>query len=147
MATNRSRRLRKKLRIDHMLADLPSLIEGTMEGAQRTTDIVNGLKRFSAMDPDARASVGIKALSKRAKSIELWPRTSGFSATGAIPGIWLREGEVKGETRLVLPSLTFDLRESLEFINEGQRYLLTPIDLEESGNNYEIGRYRESVLE
>ena len=54
---------------------------------------------------------------------------------------------MKGETRLVLPSLTFDLRESLEFINEGQRYLLTPIDLEESGNNYEIGRYRESVLE
>jgi hypothetical protein len=65
----------------------------------------------------------------------------------AIPGIWLREGEVKGETRLVLPSLTFDLRESLEFINEGRRYLLTPIDLEESGSNYEIGRYRESVLD
>ena len=61
--------------------------------------------------------------------------------------IWLREGEVKGETRLVLPSLSFNVRESLEFINEGQRYLLTPIDLEESGSNYEIGRYRESVLE
>ena len=108
---------------------------------------VLGVVRRYNKESDARASVGIKALSKRAKSIELWPRTSGFSATGAIPGIWLREGEVKGETRLVLPSLTFDLRESLEFINEGQRYLLTPIDLEESGNNYEIGRYRESVLE
>jgi hypothetical protein len=36
------------------------------------------------------------------------------------------------------------VRESLEFINEGKRYLLTPIDLEESGSNYEIGRYRES---
>ena len=108
---------------------------------------VLGVVRRYNKESDSRASVGIKALSKRAKSIELWPRTSGFSATGAIPGIWLREGEVKGETRLVLPSLTFDLRESLEFINEGQRYLLTPIDLEESGNNYEIGRYRESVLE
>ena len=58
--------LRKKLRIDHMLADLPSLIEGTMEGAQRTTDIVNGLKRFSAMDPDARASVDLAEVAERA---------------------------------------------------------------------------------
>ena len=43
--------------------------------------------------------------------------------------------------------LTFDLRESLEFISEDKRYLLTPIDLEESGSNYEIGRYRESSLD
>ena len=42
--------LRRELRIDHILADLPSLIEGTLEGAMRTTDIVNGLKRFSAVD-------------------------------------------------------------------------------------------------
>jgi two-component system sensor histidine kinase HupT/HoxJ len=39
--------LRKDLRIDHLMQDLPSLMEGTIEGAQRTTDIVNGLKRFS----------------------------------------------------------------------------------------------------
>ena len=42
--------LRRRLRIDHLLADLPSLMEGTLEGAQRTADIVQGLKRFSAMD-------------------------------------------------------------------------------------------------
>ncbi|MDC8786127.1 sensor histidine kinase [Roseateles koreensis] len=51
--------LRVKLRIDHLLADLPSLIEGTLEGAQRTTDIVGSLKRFSAMDRDARAPVAL----------------------------------------------------------------------------------------
>lgn len=39
--------LRKELRIDAMTVDLPSLMEGTLEGAQRTTEIVNGLKRFS----------------------------------------------------------------------------------------------------
>ena len=108
---------------------------------------VLGVVRRYNKASDTQASVGIKALSKRAKSVELWPRASGVSATGAIPGIWLREGEVKGETRLVLPSLTFDLRESLEFISEDKRYLLTPIDLEESGSNYEIGRYRESLLD
>lgn len=51
--------MRKKLRIEHLLADLPSLIEGTLEGAQRTADIVHGLKRFSAMDPEERAPVNL----------------------------------------------------------------------------------------
>jgi two-component system, NtrC family, sensor histidine kinase HupT/HoxJ len=42
--------LRQSLRIDRLLADLPPLIEGTIEGAERTRDIVDGLKRFSALD-------------------------------------------------------------------------------------------------
>lgn len=42
--------LRRKLRIDHILSDLPSLLDGTIEGAERTRDIVDGLKRFSAAD-------------------------------------------------------------------------------------------------
>jgi two-component system sensor histidine kinase HupT/HoxJ len=51
--------MRQKLRIEHLLADLPSLIEGTLEGAQRTADIVHGLKRFSAMDPEERKPVNL----------------------------------------------------------------------------------------
>lgn len=58
--------VREKLRIDHILEDLPSLIEGTLEGAQRTTDIVNGLKQFSAMDPEVRALVDLNEVIKRA---------------------------------------------------------------------------------
>jgi two-component system sensor histidine kinase HupT/HoxJ len=47
---------RAELRIDHVLADLAPLIDGTIEGAERTRDIVDGLKRFSAVDrePDRR---------------------------------------------------------------------------------------------
>ena len=44
--------LRRELRIDHLLGDLPQLIEGTVEGAERTRDIVDSLKRFSAVDRD-----------------------------------------------------------------------------------------------
>jgi two-component system sensor histidine kinase HupT/HoxJ len=55
-----------QLRIDHLLADLPSLMQGTLEGAQRTADIVNGLKRFSAMDPEERAPVDLNAVIERA---------------------------------------------------------------------------------
>lgn len=58
--------LRTTLRIEHLLKDLPSLIEGTMEGAQRTADIVNGLKRFSAVDPEGRTAVDLNVVIRRA---------------------------------------------------------------------------------
>ena len=40
--------MRNELRIDRLLEDLPSLIDGMLEGAERTRDIVDALKRFSA---------------------------------------------------------------------------------------------------
>ena len=58
--------LRQQLRIEHLLADLPSLIEGTLEGAQRTADIVHGLKRFSAMDTEERTPVNLVEVIDRA---------------------------------------------------------------------------------
>lgn len=42
--------LRENLHIDRMLEDLGPLIEGTLEGAERTRDIVQDLRRFSAVD-------------------------------------------------------------------------------------------------
>ncbi|HSV71445.1 MAG TPA: ATP-binding protein [Methylibium sp.] len=58
--------LRRSLRIDHLLGDLPSLIEGTLEGATRTADIVQGLRRFSAVDREERARVDVNAVVERA---------------------------------------------------------------------------------
>jgi two-component system, NtrC family, sensor histidine kinase HupT/HoxJ len=58
--------MRQEGRLDHLLADLPSLIDGTLEGAQRTTDIVNGLKRFSAVDREEKASVNLNSVVDRA---------------------------------------------------------------------------------
>ncbi|MCK6426694.1 MAG: ATP-binding protein [Burkholderiaceae bacterium] len=58
--------LRRQLRIDHLLADLPSLMEGTLEGAQRTADIVDGLKRFSAQDRGELAPVELNGVIERA---------------------------------------------------------------------------------
>ncbi|MGS5090075.1 ATP-binding protein [Hydrogenophaga sp. A37] len=58
--------LRQKLRIEHLMGDLPSLIEGTLEGAQRTADIVHGLKRFSAMDSEERVPVNLVEVIERA---------------------------------------------------------------------------------
>ncbi len=44
--------LRAELRIDRVIEDLRPLIDGTIEGAERTRAIVDGLKRFSAVDRD-----------------------------------------------------------------------------------------------
>ena len=106
--------------------------------------VLGVVRRFS-QEAEGHAHVGIKALSRQARSVELRPRSSGFSTTGAIPGICLLEGDESGEIRLAMPLGSFDVRESLEFIDGGKRYLLSPIELETSGSNYEIGRYRQSA--
>lgn len=58
--------LRAELRIDRILGDLPLLIEGTIEGAERTRDIVDGLKRFSAIDRDENRPFDLKDVVERA---------------------------------------------------------------------------------
>jgi len=64
--------LAQKLRIEHILQDLPSLMDGTIEGAQRTASIVDGLKRFSVLDGEERESVAISSIVERAIH---WVRT------------------------------------------------------------------------
>jgi two-component system sensor histidine kinase HupT/HoxJ len=58
--------LREELRIQHIVHDLPSLMDGTIEGAQRTADIVSGLKRFSAVVREEVAPVELNAVVDRA---------------------------------------------------------------------------------
>lgn len=58
--------LRGELRIDRILADLPSLIEGTVEGAERTRDVVDGLKRFSATNRDETLTFDLVPVIERA---------------------------------------------------------------------------------
>lgn len=40
-------RLRRELRVDALLADVPDLVAGTLEGAERVTEIVKSLRRMS----------------------------------------------------------------------------------------------------
>ena len=58
--------LRRELRIDQLLGDLPSLIEGTLEGASRTAEIVQGLRRFSAIDHEQRVRVDVNEVVEQA---------------------------------------------------------------------------------
>ncbi|MEW5834394.1 MAG: sensor histidine kinase [Pseudomonadota bacterium] len=58
--------LRQELRIDQLRGDLPSLIEGTLEGASRTAEIVQGLRRFSAIDREHRVRVDVNEVVEQA---------------------------------------------------------------------------------
>lgn len=57
--------LRQELRIDRILADMPHLIDGMIEGAERTRDIVDALKRFSAVDKMIPEQVNINEVVER----------------------------------------------------------------------------------
>jgi two-component system sensor histidine kinase HupT/HoxJ len=58
--------MRRELRIDRIVEDLPALMDGTLEGARRTADIVNGLKRFSAMDREEFSTLDLQLVVERA---------------------------------------------------------------------------------
>ena len=57
--------LRGRLRIDRLLEDMQPLIDGTIEGAERTRDIVAGLKRFSAADRGEQAVFNLAEVLER----------------------------------------------------------------------------------
>ncbi|MFZ5559011.1 MAG: ATP-binding protein [Pseudomonadota bacterium] len=59
-------RLRARLRIDRIRGDLEPLIDGTVEGAERTRDIVDALKRFSAVDRDEEQVFDLAEVVERA---------------------------------------------------------------------------------
>ncbi len=58
--------LRMELRIDRILEDMEPLLDGMIEGAERTSDIVDGLKRFSAVDRQADESFNLTEVVQRA---------------------------------------------------------------------------------
>ena len=107
---------------------------------------VLGVVRRRGLDAEARAHIGIQTLSRQAKSVELRPRVSGFSAAEAVPAIWLRNDDASEKIRLVLPPGGFDVRQPLELVHEDRRYLITPSEHEESGEGFEIARYRGQTI-
>jgi two-component system sensor histidine kinase HupT/HoxJ len=77
--------LREELRIDHILQDLKPLMEGTIEGAERTRDIVDALKRFSTADRDESRRFELLGVVERAVH---WVRKAGsdrFQVVLSIP--------------------------------------------------------------
>lgn len=54
--------LRKDLKIDRILGDIGSLIDGTLEGAERVSEIVQDLRRFSGNQKEGQHSFALEPL-------------------------------------------------------------------------------------
>jgi len=107
-----------------------------------------GIIRRYRRDSELEARVGIQTLAMQVVSVELKPRTaSSYAAAAGIPGLLIRDGNAEGEVRVVLPPISFDLRESLEYIQDGRTFLLSPVALAEQTADYEVARYRLRVVD
>lgn len=85
-------RLYQELRMERLLQDLPSLIEGMVEGAERTRDIVDSLKRFSAAGRNEMLPFELGAVLQRAVYWVTKTASQHFKVTLELPG----ELRVKG---------------------------------------------------
>jgi two-component system sensor histidine kinase HupT/HoxJ len=96
--------LRAQLRIDRIIQDLQPLIEGTVEGAERTRDIVDGLKRFSALDREEPRRFDLVAVVERAVHWVGKSTSAAFRVQVSLPpALWV-EGS-PGQIQQVLMNL------------------------------------------
>lgn len=77
--------LRAELRIDRILDDLTPLLDGMREGAERTRDIVDGLKRFSAIDRRVDEAFDLTEVVSRAVRWVTRSGSQGFSVKVDLP--------------------------------------------------------------
>src|SRR5574343_1202089 len=77
--------MREELRIDLVLADMPHLIDGMIEGAERTRDIVDALKRFSAVDKMTPEQVSLNEVVERSVRWVVQSASAKFAADVDLP--------------------------------------------------------------
>ncbi|MFK5984976.1 MAG: ATP-binding protein [Pseudomonadota bacterium] len=58
--------LRKELKIDRMIGDMDSLIDGTLEGTERISDIVQDLRRYSSCKKEASIAFDLPSVIEKA---------------------------------------------------------------------------------
>ncbi len=109
--------LRGELRIDRLLDDLPSLIDGTVEGAERTRDIVDALKRFSATDRDERRAFDLVEVIERAVQWVCKATADQFEVSVNLPTVLMVMGS-PGQVQQVIMNLVQNAADATENARE-----------------------------
>lgn len=108
---------------------------------------VLGVVRRYHRSAEEQARVGIQALATKAVAIELRARkASSYAAAAGTPALMLLDGNNPDEFRVVQPPGTFDPRESMEYVRGDRRFSLAGVALIEKTADYELVRYRQSVV-
>jgi hypothetical protein len=106
-----------------------------------------GVVRRYHRQAENEARVGIQALATKVLALELRARAaSSYGAAAATPALMLLDGNDPDEFRVILPPASFDPRESMEYVRDGCRFLLTPVSLIEQTVDYELVCYRQTAL-
>ncbi|MFB9950651.1 sensor histidine kinase [Rhizobium puerariae] len=89
--------LRKRLKIDAILADIAPLLEGTIEGADRVSDIVKNLRRLSFSESGKRHAVDIDRVLRNSAQLAIRAKNSRAKVTiDSEPGLLVEahEGQI-----------------------------------------------------
>lgn len=84
--------MRRELRIDRILEDVQPLMAGTIEGAERARDIVDGLKRFSAIGKEETRRFNLTEVIETAVRWVLQARSKAFAVERDLPPEMLVRG-------------------------------------------------------
>ena len=101
-----------------------------------------GIIRRCERTPENASSVGIQTLARQAACHELMVADAPSRSGQRERAILIEAGEGTNEMKVIFPPATFDLRESYLLNADGKTRLLSPIELLESGGDYQIGRFR-----
>lgn len=102
-----------------------------------------GIVRRYHRRSDSEAQIGIEILALQGTPVELKTRTmSTYATVAGIPALMIREGNTAGEVRVLMPLGSFSPSEALEYEEDGQRLLLSPVAIVEQAADYELARYR-----
>jgi len=96
--------LRAKLRIDRIVSDLEPLIAGTVEGAERTQDIVAALKRFSAADREEQKRFSVASVIERSLHWVAKAAPGRLQVVSTVPASWEMVGS-PGQIQQVVMNL------------------------------------------
>lgn len=110
-------KLRKTLKIDATLADLPNLMAGTNEGAQRVADIVKSLKRLSFSSGQTPEIINLTDLVTKAAEMALKGRGSKAKLSVDLPALTVQGHS--GQLHQVLVNIIENAADAVSQMNAG----------------------------
>jgi two-component system sensor histidine kinase HupT/HoxJ len=119
--------LRQELKIDRAMADLPGLIDGMIEGGERTRDIVDALKRFSAVDRMVAEQVNLNEVIERSVRWVVQSASGGFEVDIDLPPDLTCAGS-SGQLQQVVMNLIQNARDATSSQSDGSLKIVGQVE-------------------